>query len=96
MSESEALFALLRQSADPAAAAAVERLVREGQDRELSRVNAIRFDGRSIYHGVTFRLNRRLDDNLAYNVSYTLSQSKVCCRSKATWQTCRTSRKTAR
>ena len=42
----------------------------------LSRVNAIRFDGRSIYHGVTFRLNRRLDDNLAYNVSYTLSQSK--------------------
>jgi len=40
----------------------------------LSRVNAIRFDGRSIYHGVTLRLNRRLDDNLAYNVSYTLSQ----------------------
>jgi hypothetical protein len=42
----------------------------------LNRINAIRFDGRSIYHGVTLRLNRRLDDNLAYNVSYTLSQSK--------------------
>jgi hypothetical protein len=42
----------------------------------LSRVNAIRFDGRSIYHGVTFRLNRRLSGDLAYNVSYTLSQSK--------------------
>jgi class 3 adenylate cyclase len=43
MSESDALFALLRQSADPGAAAAIERLVREGKDRELSRVNAIDF-----------------------------------------------------
>jgi hypothetical protein len=42
----------------------------------LSRINAIRFDGRSIYQGVTFKLNRRLSGNLAYNVSYTLSQSK--------------------
>ena len=47
MSESDALFALLRQSADPAAAAAVERLVREGQDRELSRVNVIDFAARN-------------------------------------------------
>jgi hypothetical protein len=43
---------------------------------QLSRVNAIRFDGRSIYHGVTFKVERRLADNFAYNVSYTLSQSK--------------------
>jgi class 3 adenylate cyclase len=47
MSESDALFALLRQSADPAAAAAVECLVREGQDRELSRVNVIDFAARN-------------------------------------------------
>src|SRR6185295_16745190 len=43
---------------------------------ELSRVNAIRFDGRSIYHALTVKLERRLARNVAYNVSYTLSQSK--------------------
>jgi hypothetical protein len=43
---------------------------------QLSRINAIRFDGKSIYHGVTFKLERRLRDNYAYNVSYTLSTSK--------------------
>lgn len=42
---------------------------------QLSRINAIRFDGRSIYHGVTFKLERRLRDGYAYNVSYTLSSS---------------------
>jgi hypothetical protein len=42
----------------------------------LSRINAIRFDGKSIYHGVTFKLERRLRDGYAYNVSYTLSTSK--------------------
>lgn len=47
MSESEALFALLRQSAQPDAAAAIERLVREGADRELSRVNAVDFARRT-------------------------------------------------
>jgi hypothetical protein len=41
----------------------------------LSRINAIRFDGKSIYHGVTFKVERRLADNVAYNVSYTLSHS---------------------
>ena len=43
---------------------------------QLSRINAIRFDGKSIYHGVTFKLERRLSGNVAYNVSYTLSHSK--------------------
>jgi len=43
MSESEGLFALLRQSAQPDAAAAIERLVREGKDRQLSRINTIDF-----------------------------------------------------
>jgi hypothetical protein len=42
----------------------------------LSRINAIRFDGKSIYHGVTFKAERRLAGNFAYNVSYTLSHSK--------------------
>ena len=42
----------------------------------LSRISAIRFDGRSIYHGVTFKADRRLRDNVAYTVSYTLSTSK--------------------
>lgn len=42
---------------------------------QLSRINAIRFDGRSIYHGVTFKLERRLRSGYAYNVSYTLSSS---------------------
>ena len=43
---------------------------------QLSRINAIRFDGRSIYHGVTFKMTRRLANDFAYNVSYTLSRSK--------------------
>ena len=43
---------------------------------QLSRINAIRFEGRSIYHGLTFKLERRLADNYAFNVSYTLSHSK--------------------
>jgi class 3 adenylate cyclase len=47
MSENEALFALLRRSADPAAAAAIERLVREGEDRQLNRINALDFAKRN-------------------------------------------------
>jgi len=42
----------------------------------LSRINAIRFDGKSIYHGATIKLERRLRNRYAYNVSYTLSRSK--------------------
>jgi hypothetical protein len=43
---------------------------------QLSRINAIRFDGKSIYHGLTLRLERRLSSDYAFNVSYTLSYSK--------------------
>lgn len=43
---------------------------------QLSRINAIRFDGKSIYHAVTFKTERRLQNNYSYNVSYTLSSSK--------------------
>jgi hypothetical protein len=49
------------------------------QDRRpipaLSRINAIRFDGRSLYHSLTLKINRRLRRNLAYAVSYTRSSS---------------------
>jgi hypothetical protein len=43
---------------------------------QLSRINSIRFDGKSIYHGLTVKAERRLASNFAYNVSYTLSDSK--------------------
>ena len=41
MSEAQSLFASLRQSADPEVAAALERLVRDGTDRELCRLNVL-------------------------------------------------------
>jgi hypothetical protein len=43
---------------------------------QLSRINAIRFDGKSIYHGLTLRLERRMARDFAVNTSYTLSSSK--------------------
>ncbi|HTS20444.1 MAG TPA: adenylate/guanylate cyclase domain-containing protein [Casimicrobiaceae bacterium] len=43
MIQRDSLFAALRQSADAAATTAIERLVRDGQDRELSRINALDF-----------------------------------------------------
>ena len=43
---------------------------------QLSRINAIRFDGKSIYHGVTLKAERRLRNHFAYDASYTLSTSK--------------------
>ncbi|WP_158814868.1 adenylate/guanylate cyclase domain-containing protein [Methylocapsa sp. S129] len=42
-SETQALFDILRQSTTPAAAGAIEALVREGSDRALCRVNALDF-----------------------------------------------------
>jgi hypothetical protein len=38
-------------------------------------IRSIRFDGRSVYHGLTFRAEHRLHDNYAYDISYTLSSS---------------------
>jgi class 3 adenylate cyclase len=49
MSEADPLFATLRQSADADAVAAIERLVRDGEDRELCRINALVFAAR---HGL--------------------------------------------
>jgi len=43
MSEAKNLFTVLRQSADPVAAAAIEELVRDAPDRALSRVNVLDF-----------------------------------------------------
>src|SRR6476469_7656326 len=43
MSEAEALFAVLRQSADADAFAAIEQLVGAGSDRALNRINVIDF-----------------------------------------------------
>jgi hypothetical protein len=43
---------------------------------QLSRINAIRFDGKSIYHGLTLKLERRFTSDVAFNASYTLSHSK--------------------
>ena len=41
----------------------------------LGPIRTIRFDGRSIYHGLTFRAEQRLRRSYAYSVSYTLSSS---------------------
>src|SRR6516225_35749 len=43
MSEARNLFSVLRQSADPGAAAAIEELVRDAPDRALCRVNVLDF-----------------------------------------------------
>ena len=45
MSESEALFAALRQAADPDVAEAVEQLVLHAPDHALCRINALDFAG---------------------------------------------------
>ena len=47
MSETEALFSVLRQSADAEVVAAIERLIREGPDRALSRINVFDFATKS-------------------------------------------------
>src|SRR6476646_3097954 len=49
MSEADPLFATLRQSADADTVAAIERLLREGEDRDLCRINALAFAAR---HGL--------------------------------------------
>ena len=43
---------------------------------ELAGIRAIRFDGKSIYHAVTFKGVRRLSNDVSFNVAYTLSKSK--------------------
>src|SRR4051812_35811480 len=43
MSDTESRFSVLRSSADPAAASAVEGLVRDGTDPDLHRINVLDF-----------------------------------------------------
>src|ERR1700758_3859527 len=43
MSETQALFAALRETADASTAEAIERLVKSGADRDLVRINALAF-----------------------------------------------------
>src|SRR5688572_11063430 len=43
MSDAQAMFAVLRQSAEPDIAAAIERLIAEAPDRELCRINVVAF-----------------------------------------------------
>ena len=43
MSEAKALFDVLRQSADGQSVAAIERLVHDGTDRDLCRINVLAF-----------------------------------------------------
>jgi Family of unknown function (DUF5939) len=50
MSEAQTLFVALRQSADAQAVDAIEKLVREGIDRQLCRVNALDFAAK---HGLS-------------------------------------------
>jgi class 3 adenylate cyclase len=47
MSDIEAQFSLLQQSADPTVADAITRLVRHGKDHELNRINALDFAKRA-------------------------------------------------
>ena len=42
---------------------------------QLGLIRSIRFDGKSIYHGLTLRAERRLRNRVAFNVNYTLSSS---------------------
>ena len=42
----------------------------------LAGIPAIRFDGKSIYHAVTVKLDRRLRSDLSFSASYTLSRSE--------------------
>ena len=43
---------------------------------QLGPIRSIRFDGKSIYHGVTLKAEQRFRNNYSFNISYTLSNSK--------------------
>ncbi len=47
MSDVQPQFAVLRQTADPATVDAIERLVRDGEDRALNRINVFDFAARN-------------------------------------------------
>src|ERR1700732_5370245 len=47
MSDIQAQFSVLKQTADPAVADAISRLIRDGEDHELNRVNVLDFSART-------------------------------------------------
>src|SRR6478672_2793394 len=47
MSEVQTQFSLLKQTADPAVADAIQRLVETGEDHELNRINVLDFSART-------------------------------------------------
>jgi class 3 adenylate cyclase len=47
MSDTQAQFAVLRQTADPAVVDAMQQLIADGHDRELNRINLLDFSGRN-------------------------------------------------
>jgi class 3 adenylate cyclase len=47
MSDTQGQFSVLRQTADPSVADAIQRLIEQGQDHELNRINVLDFSSRS-------------------------------------------------
>ena len=47
MSETQAQFSVLKQTADPAVADAIRALIENGQDHELNRINLLDFSKRT-------------------------------------------------
>jgi len=47
MSDTQAQFAVLKQTADPAVVDAIQRLISEGADRDLNRINLLDFSART-------------------------------------------------
>src|SRR6195952_1135503 len=47
MSDTQAQFSVLKQTADPAVADAIARLIETGQDHELNRINVLDFSARA-------------------------------------------------
>jgi class 3 adenylate cyclase len=47
MSEAQAQFAVLKQTADPAVVDAIQRLIADGADRDLNRINVLDFSART-------------------------------------------------
>jgi class 3 adenylate cyclase len=47
MSEAQSQFALLKRTADPEVAAAIEQLIEKGEDHELNRINVLDFSART-------------------------------------------------
>ena len=47
MSDTLAQFSVLKQTADPAVAEAIQRLIEQGEDHELNRINLLDFSART-------------------------------------------------